>query len=249
MQKVFNKVIKCGNVIEVYKYSERMINKKTADKGGRKKNGKEGSKERKEEYQKTVNYRAREKIRRLILSNFDDQSIFLTLTFAENIRDLQRANKEFKKFIQRIRRRQDDFKYVCVIEFQKRGAVHYHLVCNLQKVWIDEEGRKGYSREIAEIWGNGFCDVRELTNVDNIGAYVVKYLQKNFKDDRLSGQKRFFYSKGLVQPEELMLDDGKQAWLDTLEGEFYPVYSSVYSGFFTGLVEYREYNLKRGKMV
>jgi hypothetical protein len=246
MQK-FHKVIKCGNVVEIYCYDERMLNKKVAKQGGRKEVGQSGSKERKEEYRSQVNYRAREAIRRLVNTNFGEGDIFLTLTFKDNIGDLERANKEFKKFVQRVKRRQESFKYIAVIEFQKRGAVHYHLVCNLRVDWGDRLEREAKEREIAKLWGQGFVDiekVRSLVGVDNVGAYLVKYLKKGFEDSRLEGKKRYLYSKCLEKPKEMILADEKQKWIDTLES-FYPWYTSSYGNVFTGQVQYREYNLKR----
>jgi hypothetical protein len=42
------------------------------------------------------------KIARLVDMNFDNQTKFLTLTFKENIQDIEYANNEFKKFIKRL---------------------------------------------------------------------------------------------------------------------------------------------------
>lgn len=88
-----------------------------------------------------VLYRARNEVRRLINANVNRYSdemnnllkpVFLTLTFAENIKDLTAANREFRKFMKRlghfVAKDQAHVQYVAVPEFQKRGAVHYHLV-------------------------------------------------------------------------------------------------------------------------
>jgi hypothetical protein len=94
-----------------------------------------------EKIRSSVN-RSRSRLRRIVFVNFyawKDKngytipSKFLTLTFKENIQDLKSANRHFTKFVQKINY---DFrssiigslKYVCVPEFQKRGAIHYHLV-------------------------------------------------------------------------------------------------------------------------
>lgn len=246
-ERKYHKVIKCGNVVEIYTYDEKIIDKKLGQKGGRKEQGETIREDRKDEYRKQANYRARENIRRLVNANFGEGDIFFTLTFKENERNLQRANHEFKKFVQRVKRRQSDFIYVAVIEFQKRGAVHYHLVCNLNVAWDTREEREFQEREFAKLWGHGFCDleaIRPLAGCDNIGAYLVKYLKKGFEDKRFDGRRRYLYSKGLEKPYELTIDDGKQKWVDTLES-FYPWYTSSYSNIFTGQVQYREYNLKR----
>ena len=43
-------------------------------------------------------------IKRIIDCNYDDKSTFLTLTFKENIQDIERANREFTLFIKRLKR-------------------------------------------------------------------------------------------------------------------------------------------------
>ena len=68
---------------------------------------------------------------RLAKANMKDWETFITLTFEKNITDVQKANKQFRYFIDKIRRVKKDFKYLCITEFQKRGAIHYHLLTNI----------------------------------------------------------------------------------------------------------------------
>lgn len=52
---------------------------------------------------------------------------FLTLTFADNVTDFKEAQRRFNSFCTNVIRK--NFKaWVVVVEPQKRGAVHYHLV-------------------------------------------------------------------------------------------------------------------------
>jgi len=134
--------------------------------------------------------RSRQKIRRLINSN-QDLVKFMTLTFKENITDLAIANRYFDIFIKRLKRQYPNFKYLCVPEFQKRGAVHYHLLCNLPFI---------NSEKLNSIWCHGFAFIRKVDNVDNMGAYVCKYLGKANFDPRYFKKRKFFYSNNLVQP-------------------------------------------------
>lgn len=53
---------------------------------------------RKQKYYKNMRF----EIARLVDTNFDDQTKFLTLTFRENIQNIAYANNEFKKFIKRL---------------------------------------------------------------------------------------------------------------------------------------------------
>ena len=101
----------------------------------------DGYKEAKNLEQKEKNYnqqviKRRNNVRRLLCCNFSDKDKFFTLTFENNETDIQKCDKEFKKFIQRLKYtyKLKDFKYLAVIEFQERGAVHYHIICNLPYV-------------------------------------------------------------------------------------------------------------------
>lgn len=133
---------------------------------------------------------------------------FWTLTFKENITDLELANRHFNNFIKSIRRLYPDFKYLCVPEFQKRGAVHYHLLTDLgvdSDVIVIQPGKK----EMYDIkyWNHGFSSVFDLKNSDskfNVGLYIGKYLFKDI-DNRLYGRQKILKSNNLEKPSELLL--------------------------------------------
>ncbi|WP_460291951.1 branched-chain amino acid transport system II carrier protein, partial [Bacillus cereus] len=42
---------------------------------------------------------------------------------------VKRAKERFKKWAKDMNKILTDFKYVNVLEFQERGAVHFHVVC------------------------------------------------------------------------------------------------------------------------
>lgn len=179
--------------------------------------------------------RTRTEIRRLINCN-QDFTKFYTLTFKDNITDVKIANKHFSKFIMRMEYRYEDFKYVSVIEFQKRGAVHYHFLCNLPYI---------KSKEVETIWGFGFIKIKRIQHVTNLGAYVCKYLQKDMTDGRLFNKKKYFCSKNLDRPTEIYDDQivGQliaQYGLESAAVE----YESTFSGEYTGKVEYKQFLLE-----
>jgi len=123
---------------------------------------------------------------------------FLTLTFASSVTDVRQANYQFKLFRQKLERylgRQ--FKYLGVIEFQKRGAVHYHVL------FFDLKFKKGIRKEIAELWGKGFIkfkSAKKIEKIEHLGLYLAKYLQKEIMDKRLIGEKAYFTSQNLTKP-------------------------------------------------
>jgi len=177
--------------------------------------------------------RTRQTIRRLINSN-KDLNKFLTLTFADNVQEVDIANYEFKKFILRLKYHFPDLKYLTVIEFQKRGAVHYHMVCNMPYINKDI---------LAEIWGKGFIKVNRIQHCDNVGAYVSKYLGKE-AGTRLFNKKKYFCSRDLVRPVEVV----DKLVIDKLI-EMYDIKNiparceKVFHNDFVGLIRYYQFKI------
>lgn len=163
--------------------------------------------------------RARTRLRRVINSNagqwWDPQKerfympLFVTLTFKDNVTSIPAANYLFNRFIQRVNRKllnskKAVLKYSRVIEFQKRGAVHYHMLFYNVPFIVD------LHKKLESLWGHGFVfnNSVKLDSVKNTGAYVVKYMSKAHDDPRLEGKKLYASSQGLIQPI-LIRDDGK----------------------------------------
>jgi len=167
---------------------------------------------RKIENRKKSQHRAGNRIRRLVDSNHerwvDDGGhictlSFLTLTFAENLSTIDVANKIFSKFVKRLnykifKSKRSELAYLAVIEFQKRGAVHYHCVMfNLPDKVIKEERKE---RLIANVWGHGFVDIKEITETRAVAYYLTNYLKKKYDDERYDGKKKYFASRNLQKP-------------------------------------------------
>lgn len=137
---------------------------------------------------------------------YENQKIwksFLTLTFADNVKDIDFANQCFNSWLTLIRRVFPDFAYLCVPEFQKRGAVHYHLLSNLEVggefLPLQNEKNKMYD---VRFWKYGFTSAFDLRLTDdkfNVSLYVCKYLYKDI-DDRLFGRKKIMHSRKLKLP-------------------------------------------------
>lgn len=125
--------------------------------------------------------------------------IFITFTFAKNMQDIEQANYEFTKFILRFNffvngDGKSYLKYIVVIEFQERGAIHFHaLFFNLPFI-------HNIKTEVADLWGHGFVQVKAVKRIKNIALYMSKYMSKRFDDPRLRGKKCYFASKGLKKP-------------------------------------------------
>lgn len=222
------RLIVSGNVLEVYEYERPVARVWEVKRVGRS-NAPFTSREVKDENRRKTARRARAYVRRVINAN-PQLNKFLTLTFAENCTDLYSARYEFDKFVKRIKTRFKRFQFVVVIEFQKRGAVHFHLLCNLPYVDVNA---------LAAIWRYGFIKLNRIDNVDNVGAYVTKYMTKDNFDERLAGRKSYSMSKGLRKPKEYTDEKQIEEIVDNLES-VKRVYSSEFESDYFGKISYMQ---------
>lgn len=229
------KVVVSGNVVEVYEYENSVLYGYKDTKKSLKGRNSVANAEDKEKNREKVLSRARKDLRRTINANIQEYSKFLTLTFADNVQDLDYANNEFKKFIKRLNYHYGiKVKYSAVIEFQKRGAIHYHVILyNLtQKVDVGS---------LQDIWNQGFIKINSIKDVDNVGAYVCKYMTKT-DDDRLLGRKMYFNSRGLNKPQEIKESEIVSALVGSLQNQT-PKYENKFSNDYN-LINYRQYIIK-----
>lgn len=241
---VKSKVIISGSVYEIYEY-EKPVYKGYKSNGGRDKKANEEEKEKNRE--KTLR-RARQDVRRIVNANVwaygeHCPPKFLTLTFGDNVTDLDVAHYEFKKFIQRLNYlvfgvKKAILKYTAVPQFQERGAVHYHVVLyNMPYTKVDI---------IEKVWGKGWVWINKIDDVDNVGAYITKYMVKDMDDDRLKGRKCYFNSRGLFKPVVIEDEEKVENIKNSLPGEKRTVLT-VYENDYTGVTIYKQYNFNRGE--
>jgi hypothetical protein len=226
------KAIIAGNQIEIYEYEQEVLYGYKDIKKGSKGRQAVASNENKEINREKVFKRARTNLRRLINCNVESDSKFLTLTFKDNITDLDFANKEFKKFIMRLNYHFNiKIKYSCVVEFQKRGAIHYHCILYNLNGKVD-------LNKLSDIWGNGFIKLNKIKGVDNVGAYICKYMTKT-DDKRLEGRKMYFNSRNLNKPTEIKDPEIVNALVGSLQNQS-PKYENSFSNEYNS-VNYKQY--------
>lgn len=256
IERVTQKIIQSGDIIEIYEYSkgylkgytltENEINNRIRTESNPDDTDSSDSRERSLR-------RAKKNLRRLINANVGQYgkeftAKFLTLTFKDNVKDLDKANYEFQKFIKRLNyycfgTKKANLRYTTVIEFQKRGAIHYHVIIyNMPYV---------KANDIANVWGNGFIKINKIDNVDNVGAYVSEYLGqaekgqgKNIEDDRLQGKKSYFSSRGLFKPVEITDKKIVEQVVAALPLENL-TYAADFENEHLGNISYKQYNLKK----
>ncbi|MDD4752923.1 MAG: hypothetical protein PHT78_06690 [Desulfitobacteriaceae bacterium] len=113
-----------------------------------------------------------------------------TKTISPKFQDLSACHAEFKKFIQRMNYRYDNFKYVAVFSKQANtGVWHYHMICNLKFIRFDE---------LKEIWGLGSTYIRSMKSKGAMYK-TINYCIKNMVaySDNLKGEKGYLASRSL----------------------------------------------------
>jgi|GEM_PF-373080 hypothetical protein len=213
---------------------------------------------KKEQNQKTHSSicRTRTNIRRLVNAN-QHLNQFLTLTFADSMPDLKKANRLFDRAIKRILWAYPEFQYIAVNEFQsdfyfrtgKRkpegGSVHYHLLCNLGPKDTNKEKLFMWERKFAvKYWRNGFVKIKLVEKVTNMGAYFCKYLSKDMFDKRMFRKKKFFCSRTLQRPIELT-GEKATSFFNRFVKSTKPIFEKTFKSEYTGEVDYSAYTLEK----
>lgn len=279
------KTIQAGNQIEYYEHEHPVAyGFAVKGKGGRK-SGSLGGKERSKEYRKRTTNKAKNELIRLINANFTeirkgtnfDYYKFITLTFREgaipDITDVKRANIELKKFFRKLREicktTGRELKYVCVIEFQdqnKRGAVHYHFICDIPVIPVTKEKAEQWVQDrklppdynsklnLYDLWGHGAVTIKAIMSSNreretgtmietpNIGQYVAAYMVKDICDMRLMGMKSYLTSQGLKRPK-VLYNEAAEKIIEGL-GKENVVYASCYPDkHHNSPVHYTKFNL------
>lgn len=149
-------------------------------------------------------HKALKTVRRLIECNFEKKYSFITLTFKEPITDLNEANRDLKRFFERLRYQlgklnHEPLKYIAVAEVQQKRevpAIHFHLVTNLTK-----------SKDIELVerqWeSNGHCNVRLRKSTHRNNMRITYYLlkQKHPYSGVPLGGNLYKTSRGLEKPK------------------------------------------------
>lgn len=190
---------------------------------------------------------------RKINNNFTSSSSFFTLTYAENMQDNNEAKKDFEEFNRSVRRAarrgsikmDPNYKYVAVIEYQKRGAIHFHMIIN--SPWLDVRGLKKYWKH--GIIRNESVKLREKNvnkGVDNVGAYLTKYVTKFERQQKYLNL--YSCSKNLSDPKKMYLYGEDSETVKKLIAKYADAPRAMvneYVSEFHGLIRYEQINIQR----
>lgn len=195
---MYTKIIRSGDILEIYQYE-----KEPAKKSNFRKQRAKGVIKR---YSRRKDNLARCKrdFKRLVWANLsgEERPILVTLTMLQVV-EIKSAYEELTAFFNRLRRRKEfsrEFRYIAVPEFQKRGAVHFHiLIWGFPVVAQNERGTRYLQRQ----WLRGFCDLLPTDGSPRLANYLAKYMSKGMSDIRLVGKKAYSSSGNIMRSVSL----------------------------------------------
>lgn len=152
---------------------------------------------------------------------------FLTLTFSPDKVDRYNYNQCSKKlsyWLNNIRKRCPDMKYLIVPEMHKDCAWHFHgLLSNIDDLDIvssgiyDSKGKKIYNLN-AYKWG--FSTLTAVNNNEAVTKYILKYITKEVSVTA-KGKKKYWVSRNVERPcavySEVTEEEKCFMWQELLE--------------------------------
>ena len=136
--------------------------------------------------------------------NFGRDDVHLTLTYKGETPDFDRAKKDVRNFLDRVKRLRKKMnlpalKYLGAIEGCADGTrerIHVHMLLS-----------GGIPREEMEmIWGKGYANADRLNPDENGLEAIARYIVKQSRYGKMKYQKRWFASRNLKQPKERTSD-------------------------------------------
>ena len=170
----------------------------------------------------------------LVDGNFTEADIHLTLTYKGETPTEERARKDVRNFLDRVKRRREklglpELKYAGAIEGGadgKRERIHVHIVMS-----------GGIDRETLEqLWAKGYANADRLRPDENGLEAVARYITKQSRNGKAKYKKRWFASRNLKQPKTRVSDTKvsngkvKKVARDMLE-EARPIMERAYPGY------------------
>lgn len=213
---MFCKIVQSGDVVESYIYSNaiKVGQERQYDIVRRTESNIDNSEE---EVKRRDNLlRARQQVRRLCWCNQGKHTKFITLTFKDTELDRSRVLRRYTTFVQAMRRKGIDMKYLYVLEHQKErgekegneGSWHIHVL-----LFFDDYIPMDI---LKQCWPHGWVWINAIDDVRNLGAYVCKYITK--ENSAEFGSRCFGTSQGLKRPEEERFYT--EGFSDTMVGVF-----------------------------
>lgn len=153
-----------------------------------------------EKIQKYNDEKARRNLIQLLDANFGRGDLHITLTYGGIVPEWQRACRDVKNFLARLRRLRakrglPELKYIYSLEWAEEGRekrIHCHLVTQGD---VDRQ-------EIEQLWGRGYANCDTLQpgpeGLEELGRYIYN---QNAGIHREKGKRKYSCSKKLKKPK------------------------------------------------
>lgn len=216
------KYYRCGEYLDAYCYPVVPCAKPIQGKRTRKRVSRE--------VQTKLNQRhARERLTRIVNTNFSWEDLSMTLTYRDNPETKEEAVKELQKYIRKLRAQYKkagiELKYVWQMEKSKKGRYHVHMILS---GGIDRD-------KLEKFWGNGYANSKRLQFDQNGVAALVGYITKSHhnKDEERITYKAWNGSRNLIDPEPEISDTkvrSRKKALELADGEF-NAWNEIFPGY------------------
>lgn len=196
-------------------------------------------KDRTLEIQNTAANRAWKNVRSILFGNFHYRAKLVTLTFKDtdkfDINSLEECNRRKERYILKLRKEFPKLKYIIVPEYQKRGAVHFHMVCNISFIDL---------KKFKSLWVYGFSSIVTIKDPTIQLPYIAKYITKN-PEQHIKGTRRYYCSNNVEKPQVLTPLQAQKA-IELLKklGDK-PLVTYSYDSEYHGKVTYSSYLLPK----
>ena len=108
----------------------------------------------------------------LVRANEDRLRLFVTLTYARNMRDTKQLYQDYRKFWQALKRAYPSIDgYLVAFEPQKRGAWHAHMLILSPSPLLYIS-----NRHVHALWGHGFTKTQRPRGIKDVASYLTSYL-------------------------------------------------------------------------
>ena len=167
--------------------------------------------------------RTKRRIKEICLCN--DFEYFVTMTVSSKIKEYNRFDLEncvdnCKKFMHKLKRKSNVFKFIFIIEEHKEGGYHFHGMMKGLPINDIYKNKNGYLSSHT-LDGLGFNSFDKIEDYNKFCNYITKYITK--KCLKTENNQIYFCSRGLNKPsEEIMINlDLKSIWGENIyENEY-----------------------------
>lgn len=150
---------------------------------------------------------------------------FITLTLSGpqlDVSDRTIKSKMLKPFLRRMKNQYGLRSYIWRAERQKNGRLHFHITADswlqfdvIRMEWNKQQAKFHFIEYFRDnndsIWPNS-TDVHSVANIQNLAAYLVKYMAKSDPDSQKIEGKLWDCSPNLKTKEKVIFEMSSEDW-------------------------------------